>query len=109
MPERENNATRAMGIFLGKMALVGVGHFLLAVALYYARIRRISAICHSDVLVFHVPAFLAFCGYFILLSRNAFLSRPGVVRLLFATLLASCAVAVSLLCFALFAFNQWGT
>jgi hypothetical protein len=94
--------------FLARVAIVGIGHVVLGVALYYARIHRLSSIVHSDVLVFLLPTVLAFSGYFLLAWHDILSTHRFAVRLLFASLIAIVAVVVSCFCFAMVAFNTWG-
>jgi hypothetical protein len=94
---------------LVKMFLVGIAHFALAVVLYYGRIKRLSPACNSDILVFLLPALMAFFGYFFFAWRDVLTTHRPSSKLALASLISIVALVISFMCFATFATNMWGT
>jgi hypothetical protein len=95
--------------FYGKVALVGVVHSALFVLLYYGRISGLSSILTSDVLVFALPAILAFDSYLYLAWFYVPQKYGTALRTTVALIISLFAVAISSLCGTTIAFNLWGT
>jgi hypothetical protein len=95
--------------FLGKIAIVGVAHFMVSVLLYYGAVKNLSPLFRSEVLVLYVPAILAFAGYSYLAWRDGLSSYGFPVRLIFTPIIGFSALAISSTCFAMFALNMWGS
>ena len=98
-----------MVYFLAKMVLVLMAHFAAGVCLYYQRTTHRSALFDSDVLVFLIPAALAFAGYFLITWSCAFPMRHRAMKITTVTLMALAATAMSSVCTMTFVFNRWGT
>jgi len=95
--------------FLGKMVIVGIAHIAVGVFLYYGRIKNLSAVLDSDLLVFVVPALLAFCGYVFITWSDTFPTYRLPVKLGLVALIALVATAISFTCAATVAFDRFGT
>ncbi len=95
--------------FPAKMMLIGTAHFAMGVFLYYLRTTHQSPILNSDILVFLLPAFLAFGGYFWVAWCCTFPTHHVAVKLALATLISLSATAISCICIMTFAFNKYGT
>jgi hypothetical protein len=94
---------------IGKIVLVGIGHFALAVSLYYFRIKHSHPLFESGYLVLGLPALLAFSGYSYFVWSDALSPYPLALKLILVPLIALFALAFSSYCFAMLAFNVWGT
>ena len=95
--------------FLGKLVMVGVAHFVVSLFLYYGALKNLSPLLRSEVLVLDVSAILAFAGYSYLTWHDGLASYGFRVRLIFTPIIGLCALAISSTCFAMFAFNMWGS
>jgi hypothetical protein len=108
--ERMQRSARMLWtVATSKMTLLGIAHVVLGFVLYAARIKDISAIFESDLLVFKIPALLTYVGnccfaWPATLPTSAFPARLG-----FVALIALVATAVSLTCTLFVAFNIYGT
>jgi hypothetical protein len=92
-----------------KMILVGIAHFAIGVSLYHQRISHPSSFLDSDVVVFFLPAFLAFVGYFMAAWFCGFLPQRRATKIALAIPTAVLATAISSMCTMAFAFNKWGS
>ena len=98
-----------MFCFLVKIFSIGVLHFTLGVALYYGRVKEVFPVLRSDLVVFIMPAILAFVGYFLITWVNVLSTHRLIIRLFLVSVIALCALAISGICIAIFAFNKYGT
>lgn len=94
---------------LAAMALVGIAHFAVGASFYCQRTTHRSPVFESDIVVFLVPAILAFGGYFVVTWFFHFLAQRLAARIATVALIALAATAISSICALTFAFNKCGT
>jgi chromate transport protein ChrA len=95
--------------FLGKMAIVGVAHSAVGIALYCGMVRGRLPVLGAEFLAFTMPAILAFCAYFLIAWYGPLSAARLRWRICLAALIAFLALLVSFSCFAVVAFNTWGS
>jgi len=105
----QRNARMLWAVAISKMALLGTAHVALGILLYAARIKDLSAIFDSDLLVFHMPTLLALVGYCFIAWPATLPTSSLPVRLGSVALIALVATAISLNCTLFAAFNTYGT
>ena len=105
----QRNARILWTVAISKMALLGIAHAVLGFLLYAARIKDISAIFESDLLVFQIPALLAYAGYCCFAWPTTLPTSPLPVRLGSVALIALAATVVSLYGTLFAAANTYGT
>jgi hypothetical protein len=98
-----------MPYLLVKLTAIATIHVVIAVYCYYQRTTHQSPLWESDIVVFAIPSFLAFCGYFAALWMcDGLPFRPGT-RIVVIMLLSIGATVLSTLLAMIFAFSRFGT
>jgi hypothetical protein len=91
------------------MLVVAILHSMIEVLLYHGRVVSKVNMLQSDLVLFVLPASLAFGGYTVILwCSNAFAQKMNS-RMIAIIATALAATFISLVCGLMIAFNKYGT
>jgi hypothetical protein len=89
--------------------LVALLHFAIGSLLYYGRIKDVSPILGSDLVVFVFPLIAAFAGYFAVSWCSGLLADKTGLRITLAIVVSLVASAISTYGMILFILNKFGS
>ena len=91
-----------------QLLFIAAVHIAVGVFCYYGRTKNLLGIFHSDLVIFLLPALVAFLSYFCVVWFGIS-QRNSIIKAGVATLTGLALTAVSLYCTLAIAFNWLGT